>query len=131
LGIGTGTYVGIGTRRPTSMLTVAGTVQSQTGGFKFPDGTVQLTAAASGTQGPPGPQGVQGPPGPPVHTSAFCSSNVDLTVANHSPCTGRTMAFQWVPGGSCYTAGDNGSCSGSGASGPNGQTAGVCAVCIP
>jgi hypothetical protein len=40
--------VGIGTDTPTSRLTVAGLIQSATGGFKFPDGTVQSTAAVSG-----------------------------------------------------------------------------------
>lgn len=38
--------VGIGTTTPTSPLTVAGLVESTTDGFKFPDGTVQTTAAA-------------------------------------------------------------------------------------
>ncbi|MEO7674619.1 MAG: hypothetical protein ABIU09_11150 [Pyrinomonadaceae bacterium] len=36
--------VGVGTSLPTSKLTVAGMIESQSGGFKFPDGTVQLTA---------------------------------------------------------------------------------------
>jgi hypothetical protein len=36
--------VGIGTETPTSRLTVAGTIQSLTGGFQFPDGTIQTTA---------------------------------------------------------------------------------------
>jgi len=36
---------GIGTALTTSPLTVAGTIQSTTGGFKFPDGSVQTTAA--------------------------------------------------------------------------------------
>ncbi len=36
--------VGIGDTTPTSKLTVAGTVESSTGGFKFPDGTTQTTA---------------------------------------------------------------------------------------
>lgn len=40
--------VGIGTASPAQKLTVAGTVHSTTGGFKFPDGTVQTTAAATG-----------------------------------------------------------------------------------
>jgi trimeric autotransporter adhesin len=40
--------VGIGTDTPTSKLTVAGLIQSASGGFKFPDGTVQSTAAVSG-----------------------------------------------------------------------------------
>jgi hypothetical protein len=42
--------VGVGAENPQSKLEVAGTVHSSTGGFKFPDGTVQTTAAA-GTVG--------------------------------------------------------------------------------
>jgi hypothetical protein len=38
--------VGIGIPNPSSKLSVAGVVQSTTGGFKFPDGTVQPTAIA-------------------------------------------------------------------------------------
>ena len=38
--------VGIGTNAPGEKLSVAGTVQSTSGGFKFPDGSVQTTAAA-------------------------------------------------------------------------------------
>ncbi len=41
--------VGIGTDTPTSKLTVAGTIESNSGGVKFPDGTVQTTAAATST----------------------------------------------------------------------------------
>src|SRR6185369_9444629 len=40
--------VGIGTD-PTSTLTVAGVIESNSGGFKFPDGTTQSTAANGGT----------------------------------------------------------------------------------
>ena len=40
--------VGIGTASPSQPLTVAGTVYSTSGGFKFPDGTTQTTAAAGG-----------------------------------------------------------------------------------
>ena len=39
--------VGVGTQTPTDQLTVDGVVRSATGGFKFPDGTVQSTAALS------------------------------------------------------------------------------------
>ena len=36
--------IGIGTDQPSQRLTVAGTIESTTGGFKFPDGTTQPTA---------------------------------------------------------------------------------------
>ena len=54
--------VGIGTSTPASKLSVNGLIQSTSGGFKFPDNTVQTTATLIG---PPGPKGAQGPPGPP------------------------------------------------------------------
>lgn len=41
--------VGISTTTPGSPLTVAGTIYSSTGGFKFPDGTTQTTAVTAGT----------------------------------------------------------------------------------
>ncbi len=45
-------YVGIGTIAPTTMLEVADTIYSTSGGFKFPDGSVQQTAASiSGADG--------------------------------------------------------------------------------
>lgn len=40
--------VGIGTATPTQKLTVAGTIESTSGGFKFPDGTIQTTADTGG-----------------------------------------------------------------------------------
>jgi len=39
--------VGIGTTSPSSTLTIAGTVESTSGGFLFPDGTLQTTAGLS------------------------------------------------------------------------------------
>jgi hypothetical protein len=45
--ITSGGLVGIGTASPTQSLEVAGTVYSTSGGFKFPDGTTQTTAATS------------------------------------------------------------------------------------
>lgn len=41
--------VGIGITTPAQKLSVAGTVQSTSGGFMFPDGTTQATAATGGT----------------------------------------------------------------------------------
>jgi hypothetical protein len=43
--------VGIGSTNPQSRLEVAGTIRSTSGGFLFPDGTVQATAAAGGSSG--------------------------------------------------------------------------------
>ncbi len=41
--------VGIGTASPGQKLTVAGIVESASGGIKFPDGTIQTSAATAGT----------------------------------------------------------------------------------
>jgi hypothetical protein len=43
-----GGNVGIGTTSPGEKLTVTGTVESTSGGFKFPDGTTQASAASGG-----------------------------------------------------------------------------------
>ncbi|MEK7567460.1 MAG: hypothetical protein AAB513_00880 [Patescibacteria group bacterium] len=45
-----GDSVGIGTTTPSQTLSVGGMIYSGTGGFKFPDGTTQTTAAISATQ---------------------------------------------------------------------------------
>jgi hypothetical protein len=42
--------VGIGTTTPTSLLTVAGMIETTLGGVKFPDGTVQTTAGLTPSQ---------------------------------------------------------------------------------
>ena len=42
--------VGIGDPNPSEKLTVAGTIESTSGGVKFPDGTTQTTAAVTGSQ---------------------------------------------------------------------------------
>jgi hypothetical protein len=43
--------IGIGTTSPAYKLDVAGEIRSSTGGFRFPDGTVQTTAATGGGGG--------------------------------------------------------------------------------
>lgn len=48
LGVRADGNVGIGTTSPSQKLEVAGTVYSTTGGFKFPDGSVQTTAVTGG-----------------------------------------------------------------------------------
>jgi len=54
LAINLGGNVGIGTATPGEKLTVAGTVESTAGGFKFPDGSVQSTASGAGLWAPSG-----------------------------------------------------------------------------
>lgn len=41
--------VGIGISNPTQKLSVGGVIQSTTGGFRFPDGSTQLSAASAST----------------------------------------------------------------------------------
>ncbi len=40
--------IGVGTANPTEKLSVAGIIETTTGGIKFPDGTIQTTAGGSG-----------------------------------------------------------------------------------
>lgn len=47
--VATNGNVGVGTTAPASKLTVAGTIESTSGGVKFPDGTVQTSAAGMGS----------------------------------------------------------------------------------
>ena len=47
LRVDTAGNVGIGTTSVTEKLTVAGTIESTSGGMKFPDGSIQTTAAGS------------------------------------------------------------------------------------
>jgi len=56
--------VAIGTTSPDSLLTVGGFIHSTTGGFTFPDGTTQISAATQGPAGATGATGPQGPEGP-------------------------------------------------------------------
>jgi trimeric autotransporter adhesin len=55
-----GGKVGMGTNSPTSKLTVVGTIQSTTGGFKFPDSTIQTTAATGTITGVTAGNGLSG-----------------------------------------------------------------------
>jgi hypothetical protein len=123
--------VGIGTTDPAETLSVAGVIQSLSGGFRFPDGSVQVTASAGGEQGPAGPQGPpgpQGPAGPAVHTHAVCS-NIGYQCANFGvfECVQICGGSQWVEAnacGACTATSDTGSC-------PGPTNVFVCCVCRP
>ncbi len=71
-------YVGMGTTSPDQRLTVAGVVASVSGGFEFPDATLQVDEAEGpvGAQGPAGPQGPQGPQGPPATSGVLSINNL-------------------------------------------------------
>lgn len=89
--------VGIGTATPGQKLTVAGTVESTTGGFKFPDGTTQTTAATGGGSGTVTSINVSGGTtgltfsGGPITTSGTITMAGTLAAANGG--TGTSTAF--------------------------------------
>ncbi len=106
--------VGIGTTEPRARLSVNGVIESLSGGVRYPDGSVQTTAAR---QGPPGPKGDKGDPGPAVHTSAVCGPTA-CAFACH-----RVVSQQTGP---CIVTSDTGSCANNIAS-----TEQYCCVCAP
>jgi hypothetical protein len=105
--------VGIGTTTPGQKLSVVGVVESTSGGFRFPDGSLQITATLRGAQGPVGPQG---PAGPAVRTVAIC------VFSGNCNCIGGK--FISLVSGPCQVTADTGSCSQNG-------VGGSCCVCKP
>jgi len=125
--------VGIGTVNPTDALTVAGTIETLSGGLRFPDGTLQTTATPQGPQGLAGPQGPQGPTGAqgPAGANGFSSLNGQsgpnlsvvgagsasvstsgATVTVSTPTALCTYANKTYSANAvCYTAGNNIPCS--------------------
>jgi hypothetical protein len=104
--------VGIGTTAPSSRLTVAGVIQSTSGGIKFPDGTVQTTSAVG-------------------HTSAVCVSGGGTNgVCNPGICSCQngTVSSVLSP---CTVTSDTGSCSASSCTSTFGTSVGSCCVCRP
>jgi hypothetical protein len=67
--------VGIGTTAPSERLQVAGVIHSTTGGIRFPDGSLQLTAAAGGGSG--GVSNVTA--SVPLASSGGATPNISLT----------------------------------------------------
>jgi hypothetical protein len=63
--------VGIGTASPGQILTVAGTIESTSGGVKFPDATTQTTAYLGGSQTVTAPNVTSGVFGYPTASNAY------------------------------------------------------------
>lgn len=84
--------VGIGTNSPGQKLAVAGTVESTSGGFKFPDGTTQATAAGSAF-----PAGTlmlfQQTAAPTGWTKQTTHNNKALRVVSGAASSGGSVAF--------------------------------------
>lgn len=72
--------VGVGTSEPTTALTVSGTISTTSGGYQYPDGTIQTTAAFSGYE----------------RVSASCISN--------SECFVSCSAGKKIISGGCSTS---------------------------
>lgn len=79
-----GGNVGIGTSSPSQKLTVSGTIESTTGGFKFPDGTTQTTAATGGGSG--------------TVTSVAATVPTGFTISGSPITTSGTLAIGFASG---------------------------------
>lgn len=128
--------LGIGTTAPSSRLTVAGMIQSTSGGFKFPDGTVLTTAttagglasvshnatlAGAGTSASPlgvaMPLSLTGPASQSILTLTNTTLGYQALTATGGP-NATTAIFYGGPGTSTYDGGDGvDSYGGSGSSG--------------
>jgi hypothetical protein len=80
--------VGIGTTTPTSLFTVAGMIETTSGGVKFPDGTVQTTAASLANS--PQPQ-----PFAKVLSATFPAGGVDTSAMFTVP-VGKRLTIETV-----------------------------------
>lgn len=104
-----GGKIGIGTANPGQQLSVAGLIESTSGGLKFPDGSVQTTAGLTSVNGQAGPSlTIQGG----GSTSVSVSNNV-MTVSTPTPpaptltCTTLAQDYSGTVEASCpsgYTA---------------------------
>ena len=91
-----GGNVGIGTPSPGQRLSVAGTIESTSGGVKFPDGTTQTTATTNGVIDSLVVQGNS----TTTSTSSACPTYVDLSMSSKSvtfPYSG-SIIIDWTTG---------------------------------
>jgi hypothetical protein len=101
--------VGIGTSTPGQKLSVAGTIESQSGGFKFPDGTVQATAGGGSGSSVPSPWAVFGP------AINYLSGNVGIGIAAPAQKLSVAGAIESTSGGFKFPDGTVQTTAGAGA----------------
>jgi len=98
--IGSAGNVGIGTASPGQKLSVAGTIESTTGGVKFPDGTTQTSAAGSVHTGSTSTETSY-----PIGHTVFISTGYTATsYNNNSSATIRNYYGQYYTTGGSGTA---------------------------
>lgn len=78
----------------TGAVTATGIIESTSGGFKFPDGTTQITASTGivGPAGPAGPAGATGPTGPAGVDGADGADGADGVGVPVGGTTGQVLA---------------------------------------
>ena len=107
--------VGIGTTSPSFPLSVAGTIHSSSGGFRFPDGSVQTSAAGSGAGNTLDEAYDQGGAGAgrtiTADAGAFEVGGIDGALFSGTyesgtiPATGSGSRMMWYPGKAAFRAG--------------------------
>ena len=104
--------VGIGTLEPGSKLTVAGVIESISGGIKFPDGSVQTTATLRGERRPKGDRGERGPKGDKGDPGRDGRTGRTVAICGPNPCvTACPQGVAASSAGLCDITSDTGSCS--------------------
>lgn len=104
--------VGIGTVVSDSLLAVSGVIESSTGGFKFPDGSVQTTAAsgASGTDCITMPPSAPVLPGYTFSKAHILSKNLNSTSCISYPVCTDPRFRTYCPDNNTWVTTNSGTC---------------------